>query len=121
MQATGRHHRQIRKVLSGVPQHIFHTPRAFHPRQRVLHSDANLRQLSVLLLLLRRQFLAARFFFGWQVRRTRGSYPWKPLSFSRVDWRGERGPPPPAALLSCVFPPLAVPTVLSPLLLSVSS
>src|SRR5215472_16004711 len=104
MQATCCRHRQVGEVLFGVPQDVFHTARSLHPGQRVLHTDAHLRNLAVLLLLLGSQFLAPRLFLGWHVRSTRGSYPWNPLSFSKVDWRGKRIPSPSATFLSCVFP-----------------
>jgi hypothetical protein len=88
VQATCRRHRQVGEALVGVPQHVFHTPRSLHAGKRVFHPDANLRYLSVLLLLLGSQLLATWLFLGWRVRSTRGSYPWNPLSFSKVDRRG---------------------------------
>jgi hypothetical protein len=39
MQATGNQHEQISDCVLRVAQDLLHTPRAFHPRERMLDSD----------------------------------------------------------------------------------
>jgi hypothetical protein len=65
MQSARNEHEQIRYAFFRVPQPLFHAPRAFHPRQGMFDSDAQVGDLPVRALVRRRQFARARLFFGW--------------------------------------------------------
>ena len=64
VQSASEHHRQVRKIIFGISQNIFHDARAFDPRNGMFNLDANLGHLAIARFLSDRQFLLARLFFG---------------------------------------------------------
>jgi hypothetical protein len=64
MQSARNEHEQISHAFFRIPQHLFHAPRAFHPRQGMFDSDAQVGDLSVRPLVRCGQFTLARLFFG---------------------------------------------------------
>lgn len=75
MQATGNEHEQIGNPRLGVAQHIFHAPRALHPREGMLDPDPEARDFLVRPLLGLREFTVPGLLFGCWVCTPAGSYP----------------------------------------------
>lgn len=73
VQATSNHHDRIGKIIFGISQHIFHSPRAFDACNGMFHADTNFGYLAVALFVPGSQFFLAWLFFGCNNFRTLGS------------------------------------------------
>lgn len=73
---TGCHfYEAIRTVRMRIAQSVFHATRTLDARNGMLDTHADTRQGAIVPFLAWGQRAPARFFFGWKVRATAGSYP----------------------------------------------
>ncbi len=65
VERTRHRHGLVRKTVFRIAQSIFNNPISLDTRQRMFHANPYLRNLPIALLILTRQLLPARLFFGW--------------------------------------------------------